>query len=200
MTISLILIANNNKTEETSEELIPIIASDITYEIETLELDPIAIATKEIQTKMNEIENIEDNMKWFIAYKSIIAEYEGILDPPETVYDYYSEDEIYLVQRTVETECYGGDFESKSNVANVIFNRVNNANFDDDVSNIIKKENQFAYGRTEISEDTILAVEYAFAVEDTTNGCIGFHSNPKTENFNGWKYQFTDSIGHHFYK
>lgn len=200
MTVALILIANNNKTEETSEELIPIVASDITYEIETLELDPVEIAIKEMQTKMNEIESIEDNMGWFIAHKAIIAEYEGILDPPETIYDYFSEEEIYLIQRAVETETFDQDFMSKANVASVILNRIENGNFGETVEEVITTENQFAYGRKNITESTVLAVEFSFMICDTTNGCIGFRSDKKPQVWNGWEYSHTDDAGHHLYR
>ena len=57
-----------------------------------------------------------------------------------------------------------------------------------------------AYGRKNITEDTIWAVMYAFEIEDTTEGALFFHSNNKTNTFNGANYIFTDSCGHHFYK
>lgn len=203
--ILLLVINKEPKTEVIEIEVLPITyqseSNDIIIETaigksETVEEK----AEQEIAEKLDNIKSIKDKKEWFIQYKKIMDEYSDIFYGSETVYDYFSEDEIYLVQRTVETECYGGDFESKLNVANVIFNRIDNEKFENDLESVVTEPNQFAYGRTEISEDTMLAVEYAFAVEDTTNGCIGFHSNSKTENFNGWKYQFTDSIGHHFYK
>lgn len=200
LTIALIFIANNCKTEETSEELIPIVASDITYEIETMELDPVEAAIKEMQEKMNEIESIEDNMEWFIAHKEIIAEYEEILDPPETIYDYFSEEEIYLIQRVVETETFDQDFMSKANVASVILNRIENGKFGETVEEVVTTENQFAYGRKNITESTVLAVEFSFMICDTTNGCIGFRSDKNPKIWNGWEYSHTDNAGHHLYR
>ena len=50
------------------------------------------------------------------------------------------------------------------------------------------------YKEVEVSEDTILACEYAFQIEDTTGGCLFFDSN------NMLKYEFVFSDGaHNFY-
>lgn len=157
------------------------------------------IALREIEEKLSEISKIEDKKGWYLSYKDLIESHSDVIDSPETVYENYTEEEIYLIQRCVETECHGGDFDSKCNVASVIFNRVNSNEFDDDVTNVITAKNQFAYWRRNISDDTKLAIEYAFTIEDTTDGCIAFHSNEKRNKFNNWNYVFTDSIGHHFY-
>lgn len=165
----------------------------------SIKQDETEKASREVQEKLNEISDVEDKKGWYLSYKDLIDSYSDVLDSPETVYDYYTEDEIYLIQRCVETECHGGDFDSKCNVASVIFNRANNSEFGDSVIDVITAENQFAYKRKKITEDTKLAVEYAFAIEDTTDGCIAFHSNEKRDKFNNWDYAFTDSIGHNFY-
>lgn len=181
----------------------------ITYEIEesteiTVEpreiIDPKEVAIQELEEKMNELEYIEDKEGWFISYKNLIEEHSDVIDPPETIYEEFSEEEIYLMQRVVETECHGGDFNSKCNVASVVRNRIFDKRFENTPTEVINSPNQFAYGRKKITEDTKLALEYVFLIGDTTDGCIGFHSNKKTETFNGWKYQFTDDIGHHLYK
>lgn len=153
-----------------------------------------------MQIEMNQIENIEDRLEWFIAYKNIVNKYSGTFDPPETIYDYYSEEEIRLMQKVIETECYDQDFVSKCNVASVIINRIEgDKSFGQTVEEVVTMKNQFAYGRENISESTRLALEYAFQIEDTTHGALFFHSNEKTETFCGHKYLFTDSAGHHFY-
>lgn len=192
------------KTEYTKIEMevLPITyqSQPDTIAVETMEESVEEKAEREIQEKLSEIDTVEDKKEWFVEYKKIMDEYADIFYGSETVYDYYSDEEIYLVQRVVETECYGGDFTSKCNVANVILNRIEDERFANDIEKIITEPNQFTYGRTDISEDTVLAVEYAFAVEDTTDGCIAFHSNERKDRFNGWIYSFTDEIGHHFYK
>ena len=161
--------------------------------------DIYAIKSQEVLDKQEELSSIEDNEEWFIAYKDLIEEYSEWVDPPETIYDYYTEDEIYLMQRCIETETFEADFDSKVNVARVILNRIESDEFANEVSEIIVK-GQFAFGRENISEDTVLALEYAFMIGDTTDGALYFHSNPKTETFNGAEFIFTDTAGHHFYK
>ena len=157
------------------------------------------LAIQEMQYKLLGIESIENNMEWYIAYKNIISEYESFIDPPETIYDYYTEYEINLICRVVETETYQCDFDSKVNVVNVIFNRLNHGDFGNTLEEIIKSENQFSYDRNIISKDTILAVEYAFMMEDTTYGALYFHSNNMTNTFCGRPFIFQDSAGHNFY-
>lgn len=204
--ILLLFVKNNNKeTKESIKWISPTMSSKIIYDNDIYEIvedtiDPIENALKEMQSELDEIETIGDNMEWFIAYKEIVNKYEGILDPPKTVYDYFSEEEIYLIQRAVETETFDQDFMSKVNVASVIFNRIRNGNFGKNVEEVITTKNQFAYGRKNITESTILAVEFSFMICDTTNGCIGFRSDKKPQIWNGWEYSHTDDIGHHFYR
>lgn len=163
-----------------------------------LEIDK---AIEEMNHKMTEIETITDKKEWFIAYKSIIEEYSYIIDPPETIYDYFSEEELDLLFHVVQAEV--GDeysFESKVNVANVIFNRFYHERFPDTLSDILVCD-QFSpiadgrYREVEVTEDTILACEYAFMVEDTTDGCLFFDSN------NTLSYQFVfNDEAHNFYR
>lgn len=143
-----------------------------------------------------------DLKQWFIEYKAIFNKYADYLDPPETIYDYFSDEEINLIHRVIETECFSSDFESKVHIANVIFNRYElcEDEFGKTITDIITKKNQFDYSRTEITQDTVLACEFAFSIADLTNGCLFFHSNPRTERFCGCEYAFTDKAEHHFYK
>lgn len=165
----------------------------INFEIDT--------AIEEMNQKMTEIESIEDKKEWFIAYKSIIEEYSYIIDPPETIYDYFSKEELDLLFHVVQAEV--GDeysFESKINVAAVIFNRLAHERFPNSLSEIFSKD-QFStisnerYKKVNVSEDTILACEYAFQIEDTTNGCLFFDSNNSLD----YKFVFNDNA-HNFYR
>lgn len=170
---------------------------------EATENDADVIAFEQLKAQLDGIKNqyIYDVEDWFKSYKVIIKKYAYLFDVPETIYDYYSDDEIYLMQRVVETECYGQDFISKCNVASVVLNRINSGNiFGNTVCEVITKPNQFAYDRENISESTCLAVEYAFEIADTTRGCIAFRSDKKVDSWYGWEYVFTDEAGHHFYK
>lgn len=155
----------------------------------------------EFETKLKEIEHIKDEntKEWFLAYKDLTYEYMKWVELPETVYDKYSEDEIRLIWRVVETETFDQDFDSKVNVANVVFNRLKSGDFGETITEIITTPKQFRYGRQKITDDTIYAVMYAYEMPDTTYGALYFHSNKKTDKFNKADYIFTDDAGHHFY-
>lgn len=209
LVVKLLMIANN----DTGTNTLSLNNSNLSFamveqfeektndeeEIKSEEPDIYDIKSQEVLERQKELESIDDNEERFIEYKKLIDEYSEWVDPPETIYDYYTEDEIYLMQKCVETETFQQDFDSKVNVASVILNRINNDDFSNNVSEIIVK-GQFAFGREDISEDTVLAIEYAFMFGDTTDGALYFHSNPKTDTFNGAKFIFTDDAGHHFYK
>lgn len=157
----------------------------------------------EFETKLKEIEHIKDEntKEWFLAYKDLTYEFMKWVELPETVYDVFEEDEIRLIWRVVETEAYDQDFDSKVNVANVVFNRLESGEFGETITEVITKPKQFCYGRQKITDDTIYAVMYAYEMEDTTQGSLYFNSfKHKKETFNGADYIFTDAAGHNFYK
>ena len=158
-------------------------------ELEVLRVQSIIEPLKEI-----------DKRAWFILYKSIQEEYDDYLDSPESIYDYFTDEQIVMMQKCIETETYQCSFEAKVNVACVILNRVEHDEYPTDPVEIITSKNQFAYSRNNITEDTILALEYAFMIEDTTNGCIAFRSDCSPDTWYGWTKQFTDESGHTFYK
>lgn len=150
-------------------------------------------------TETEELKNMGLSPKdYLLKFKEIATKYS---ENYESIYDVYSADEIYLIQRCIQTETNQcGSFIARCNVASVILNRLNSDLFPNSVKEVITNKGQFAYWRTEIEEDTKLSLEYVYMFGDTTNGCIGFHSNNKTETFCGWQFQFTDDIGHNFYK
>ena len=167
------------------------------------------IKQEEFNSRLNEIKHIKEKNKeeWFQAYKDLTFEYAEWVDPPETVFDVFSEEEVKLICRAVETETYDQNFDSKVNVACVIFNRIESGKFGDTVTEVITNPNQFAYGRKNMTESTILAVMYAYEMEDTTDGCIAFRSGKKPEVWylnktktKYWTRQFIDDTGHGFYK
>ena len=141
-----------------------------------------------------------DKKSWFILYKSMQEYYADYIDTSETIYDYFTEEQITMMQKCIETETYQCSFDAKVNVACVILNRIEHEQFPTDPIEIITGKNQFAYGRNSITEDTILALSYAFMIEDTTNGCIAFRSDSSPETWHSWTKQFTDESGHTFYK
>lgn len=123
------------------------------------------------------------------------------IEKKKTVYDVYSEEEIYLMQRIVETETYCANVEAKSHVASVIFNMINEKNkrFGKTPMSVMKCKNRFCYGRKKINKSTKEAVELAFQ-GDTAQGCVAFHSGKWKKRFAGFNYVFTDKVGHKFYK
>ncbi len=169
-------------------------------EIEAINFE-IDEAIENMNHEMIEIESIEDKKEWFIAYKNIIDKYSDILDPPETIYDYFSEAELDLLFHVVQAEIGDSEeFIQKVNVASVIFNRLDHERFPNTLSEILVYD-QFStisnerYKNINVTEDTILACEYAFQIEDTTNGSLFFDSN----NSLNYEFVFNDSV-HNFYK
>ena len=192
------LRTSNAKTDEI-KTVVPI------ETIEVIEEDMYEIKSKEAMQKHEELLNIKDNKEYFIEYKKLIEKYSEWIDKPETIYDYFTEDELDLLFRVVEAEATAGGFNEKANIASVIFNRLAHDEFGDTLDKILVKS-QFsplrdgrAY-KVEITEDTILACEYAFMIEDTTNGAIFFESKGSNIHDSYAEFLFQDGIGHKFYK
>lgn len=148
---------------------------------------------------MDALNEIEDRKEWYHKYKEIAQEHPELCTS-ESIYDKYTDDEIYMMQRVIETECYGCSFEAKTHVASVIINRIEGDNgFPDDPITVCTSPGQFVYGRKQISEDTVLALEYAYEIEDTTCGALYFNCMTPRESWNGRELIFTDEVGHSFY-
>ena len=152
----------------------------------------------EVQIELNAVDQIEDPMEHFIAYMEVCERYKDWVGMPITIYDMYSDDEIYLLQRMVETETHGADFMSKVHVAEVVLNRIDNERWPNTMEGVITQDNQFAYDRTTITESTERAVEYAFMMEDDTQGALSFHSMAKTDTFGRYVFYMNDG-SHNFY-
>ena len=141
------------------------------------------------------LDEISDKKEWIKQYIEVCRSYDI---PIILLEDVLSDEDLNYLYRMVETETFDAEFEGKIHVANVAFNRFDDGRFGDTIGEIIKAKNQFAYGRKNISEDTILACEYAWIVGDLTQGALYFDSN--TVLGKKHKFLFTDSIGHNFYK
>lgn len=159
-----------------------------------------SIMQEEYNTLFYDLENIDNEYleEWYESYKELTETYSTFFDR-EYLQDWYTEEEIQLMCQVIETECYQASFIQKVNVANVILNRVQDDRFTGSVIKLITSEKQFDYRRTTISEDTKSALEFAFEIKDTVNGCIGFRSDIKTDTFNSWEYVMEDGA-HYFYK
>lgn len=173
---------------------------------EPKELESSAIDNKEIITiaqeyyvVMNDLmDRQECTEEWYLEYKALIDEYADIIGSPDDLTQVYSQDELNLLYSCIETETRGASFASKVNVANVIFNRLNNPDkWGSDLTTVIASPGQFAYHNVLVADDTKLAAEYAYQFEDTTQGAEFFNSgkpNPSSPT-----YLFTDEAGHSFY-
>lgn len=185
-------------------EVVEIIEPEIEIVEEVIEEEPEVVEiplTREAQMfqDFNDLAKIEDKKSWYLAYKGFIEDYPDF-DRGSTLYDRYNDDEIYLMERVIETETYGCDFEAKSHVASVILNRIEgDNNFSDDATTVCTSPNQFVYGRKQISEDTKLALEYAAEIEDTAQGALYFNCMTPMDSWNGRELKFTDHVGHSFY-
>lgn len=196
------LILPKNKSENIDKSGI-LLSEETTEEatVVTREEAMIEMAINQMNEEMAIIDNIENKEKWFKEYKEIVDKYSYILDPPETIYDYFDEDELDLLFRVVHAEIGDEwDFEEKVNVANVIFNRLSNEVFPDTIFEVLT-EDQFCTIRNgsylnEPSEKTITACEYAFMFPDTTNGALFFDNNGVLEK--SYKKVYEDKA-HNFY-
>lgn len=165
-----------------------------------------SIKTQAQESVYSELREIEidliseyDGFTYITRYNEIMDSYLWIL-PPINVYQDFEADELDLMFKTVEAETNGGDFQSKVNVANVIFNRLKDDKFPDSLNEVLRQENQFTKPKEEIDEDTILAVECAY-VKDFTDGALWFNaSGSKSWASRNKKYLFTDEAGHEFYR
>lgn len=163
------------------------------------EQNQIENITQEMQAKMAEIETIKNKQEYFLAYKNIVFEYSEWFDPPETIYNYYTSEELDLLFRVVQAEIGNYSFEQKCNVVSVIFNRLNNEKFPNTMSEILVA-NQFctirngSIHKVTVDETTILACEYVFMFGDTTGGALFFDSNGALN----YKFVFNDGA-HNFY-
>lgn len=197
------------KTQETkNKEVVKIVSVSNQEEIQKNReeakqevINYFQLAQQSYFVKMEELEYTTNKENWFLEYKEMLNEYSDFVDPPETIYDYFSNEDLDLLFHVVQAEI--GDeytFDQKVNVASVIFNRINSDEFGDTLSDILTKS-QFSsisdgrYKKVEVSETTILACEFAFEIGDTTDGCLFFDSNKKLK----YKFVYNDNA-HNFYK
>lgn len=195
-----------NQTIETDiVKIEPILSSVPVIEPKIITPTPeqiLEIRYKEYCDSLNQLSEEKDLLIKINRFNDLQKEYSDVCNEADSIEDCLSEEEIDLLERTVETEAHEGDFKSKCNIASVVLNRLESdeSYIPNTVQEIITQDNQFEYYRTEITEDTKLAIQYVWVFGDTANKCLGFHSNDKTDHFYEWDYVFTDDLGHHFYK
>lgn len=193
------LKTHNTELENENKKLCQTV-NELNNVISSTEEDMDNIETYAVLSSINFLKD-EDKYTWFKLYYHTLFEQYDLDDLPETPYDVFTDEQINIMLKCIETEAHEASFEAKCNVASVILNRVENDEFPIDPIKIVTGENQFAYGRDNIEESTRYALLYSFMIEDTTNGCIAFRSDSSvTKEWNGWTKQFTDESGHTFYK
>lgn len=170
----------------------------IIEDLEELKQTTYEVKAIEFEAEMSALDKIEDKEKWFLEYKDICERYTEYISMPETIYDVFTEEEINRCFYMVQTEIGHGTFEQKLNVANVLWNRMNDTVWPNTIFELIKP-GQFAYSNINVNESTRLAVEYSFMFPDENNKALAFNSNEKTEKFGSYYYLFSDSSGHNFY-
>lgn len=169
---------------------------------------------KEFEERLESLQTPKKK-SYYLEYKSIVEEYSSSqyseqLNLPKTVYDYYPYDEIVVFQKLLAAETTGGDFDSKCNVASVVWNRLNSEKYPNTIREVIYEKNggvQFSptsdgrINTVEVTEDDVLAIEYTFLFGSTVYDCIAFDNvKGKSWNKNNLEYVFTDSINHSFYR
>ena len=179
---------------------------EITVEIEPEE-DVVSEREQEMYDEMIRVAYIEDRKEWFIEYKKLFEKYPEFLAKQESIYDVYSDSELKKLFRTIEAEATGGTFQDKVNVAVTIFNRINHEEFGSTIDEVITSD-QFSplqdgrYYKVAVTEETILACEYAYIFRiiehdalyfDRTNGNSWAHRNREEVEVNG-------DNAHRFYK
>lgn len=184
-----------------------LLTNDGYVKVEDITYDEYTLIIKKADIELTAINQIKDKQEWFIQYKEIIHKYQDYIDPPESIYDYYTQKEIELLCKVVQAECgdyYG--FDAQCNIVSVIFNHIDHPDYPNTMKGVLFKKNAFStvssgrYKRQPVTEQALLACEYVFMMGDTTDGCIAFRSDKKPKTWYGWKYQFTDNSGTHYYK
>ena len=127
---------------------------------------------------------------------TLYEEVEEAVETEFTIYDLYTDEEIQLLFKTIETETHGADYESKKNVASVILNR--QERYNKSLKEIITAPNQFSYSKSEITETTIQACEDALNNRGNVSEALFFRSDKQLKFWNGRPFLYSDQ-NHYFY-
>ena len=157
-----------------------------------------------------EPESIIDEVEELIESSEVESKLDYILDnlkeKRKKLYADFTDEELNLLFLVVEAEVTGGDIESKSHVASVIFYRLKAGWHDGDLTENLMAQRQFKvvtngrYKKMEITEDTVIACELAY-VHDTAQGALFFDStNGKSWAARNLEFIFRDRVNHDFYK
>ena len=190
-------IASGNMSRQTIVTPIPITSTPTPTQTPsptpTVEPEPIIEETKEPV----EPSPVENGLDYIL---------DSLKEERKKLYADFTDEELNLLFLVVEAEVTGGDIESKSHVASVIFNRLKAGWHDGDLTENLMAQRQFKvvtngrYKKMEITQDTIIACELAY-VHDTAQGALFFDStNGKSWAARNLEFIFRDRVNHDFYK
>lgn len=116
----------------------------------------------------------------------------------QSVYDVFTEEEVYLICRMVETETHGCCFMSKVHCAETAFARLRDGKWGANMTQIITSPGQFVYSRKNITPDTLAAVNYAYQYQTETENAVMFKIG-KQKSWSGYGYILTDPENQSYY-
>lgn len=183
------------ETEETEDIVVEEIMNSEAYK----EVNETELAINNMNAELAAISQIYDRKEYFTRYKDIVYRYSYAVQPPTTIYDCFTGEELNILFRVVQAEIGNYSFDQKCNVVSVIYNRLRHEAFPNVLYELLTPD-QFqtiqngAVNNAVVSDDTILACEYVFIFGDTTGGALFFDSNGRL-NYN---YLFNDGA-HNFY-
>lgn len=162
--------------------------------IKIIEETPEEKYQKEI-SQLDEIK--EDMMEYILQYKTILDKYPEISSEIATIYDVFTEDEITLVCRCIQSEVENCPFFAKVHVAEVVLNRLYSDAYPNEISKVVVP-GQFSLSRDYYSEESLLAFEYAYLFEtEEMFDCFNFQSAGESETFCGRTLKYYD--GYHWF-
>lgn len=149
------------------------------------------IPTEEIIKKedCSSVESLVENSTEEVSLYSICYEAESCSiafieeennDEELTLYESLSEEEITLIELTVQHEVGSFSIEYKELIAGIILNRLNSPDFPDTITEILYAENQFSNGNyygIVVDEETSQAVENVFSSEASPHEAT-YYYNP----------------------
>ncbi len=79
-------IQKRNKIQKVINDIQPCIKSDESLKELVFNSE---LVWRELEQKRNSINTVPDKKTWFLEYKDFIEEYKNLLEPTETIYDYF---------------------------------------------------------------------------------------------------------------
>jgi len=196
-------MSDSTETDAIAEKVVStdLVPAEVTFDTVTGEV-PLAASAKPmttstiVKTTTPEVVEIADYTNALDYAAALGYVYEE--NTTDSIYDAFSEEEIYYLQRMVETETQGCCFISKVYTAEVALARYYQNEGNLSLTTIITSPSQFIYWRTNISQDTIWAVEYAYQHATEAQNAL-FFKKGYSASWYGYDHLFECPSGHDFY-